>query len=151
MANSTPDTFRPRIGHLPSTPLPTIVEQLARTILIAGPDCTAEMARTIAKQYVRDHPEFNLGQLIGVLHFATLAHEHFQDRLQKLDWSVKMIDDGHPPFGWGLSLSGSDDIEFHVDFDIKGPRGEEYTLALTNGVWMNPFEIPGFIAPTPDE
>jgi hypothetical protein len=137
--------------YLKPQPLPPIVEQLSRQIFNAGPDCTPEMAVTIAKQFVRDHSDFSLAQHIHELYFVTLAHELFRDRLQDLEWTVTLVEDGHPPFGWGQLATGSDDIEFHVDFEIKGPNGEEHSMELTNGVWMNPFEISGFTAPTSDE
>lgn len=54
---------------------------------------------------------------------------------------------GQPPFGWSQPLSESDDLEFV----IKDPGGEAHSVELTNGVWMNPIEIPGFVAPTIDE
>jgi len=131
-----------------SETIPTFVERLTPFVIHSGTDCTPEMAVAIANQYVRDHPDFGLAQHILQLTFATMTHEFIRESLEDLDWTVTLVEDGHPPFGWGQLAMDSDDIEFHVDFEIKGPNGEEHSMELINGVWINPFEIPGFTAPT---
>ena len=151
MAHSTEATKLPDTDNLTKEPQSAIVGQLTTSVLHSGTECTLEMAGAIACQYVRDHPAFDLAQHIHQLLFATRSHEIFRDRIQKLDWTAKLIENGHPPFGWNQSLSGSDDLEFHVDFMIEDPLGEEHSVELTNGVWINPIEIPGFVAPTIDE
>ena len=151
MANTIHNNYHSGARIPDSEALAPIVERLSPMILHAGYDCTPEMAVAIAKQYVRDHPEFSLAHHIHRLNFATSAHEFFREFLEDLDWTVALVEDGHPPFGWGQLTTDSDDIEFHVDFEIKGPIGEEHSMELTNGVWMNPFEIRGFTAPTLDE